>query len=497
MAELIYLPVADIYPHPDNPRKDLGDLTELADSIKVSGVLQNLTVVNGHKISDDEWRDLAKEYEKTPSEKIRSAMNGRYTDDGYTVIIGHRRLAAAKLAGLESVPCVIADMSPKEQAKTMLMENIQRSDLTVYEQARGFQLMLNMGETVESIAKETGFSTTTVRRRVKMAELDPEKLKKVSTRQLSLGDFDSLAQIEDINERNKVLESIGTKDFEFQVKVALNAQAVKKNMPAVKKWLRDKEAKKINHSDTWGGKYDPYPGATGLIYIAKWGEEGNKPPEKTVYSVFYYMDDNSLRLYKKHERAKPAKKSEAELAKEKTIDEAWKALDETAATAHELRKQFVENLTVTGKNRANILIGALYAGLAYTVDYNSPDRNAALKDLDLSDVSYNNRSEKLADAVENLKDKTIPALVYRLFGDDKPSACTGTAPRKYVPRYKRDVKLELLYKWLIGLGYQMSTEEEKLLNGEHKGYHALEEPGTVDDEVSDGQNESEAVSQDG
>ena len=86
-------------PHPDNPRKDLGDLTELAASIKENGVLQNLTVV--------------------PHE------------DGYRVIIGHRRLEAAKLAGLTEVPCVIVDMSPKEQVQTMLLENMQRADLTV------------------------------------------------------------------------------------------------------------------------------------------------------------------------------------------------------------------------------------------------------------------------------------------------------------------------------------------------------------------------------
>lgn len=477
MADLIYLPVAEIFPHPDNPRKDLGDLTELADSIKVSGVLQNLTVVRGCRLTDKDVEQIKEVCEKegVDIEEFRKELDNRWSTEGYTVIIGHRRLAAAKLAGLERVPCVIADMSPKEQAKTMLMENIQRADLTVYEQAQGFQLMLDMGETVESIAKETGFSTTTVRRRVKMAELDPEKLKEVSTRQLSLGDFDSLAQIEDINERNKVLESIGTADFEFKVRAALRAQLVKKNMPVVKKWLRDKEAKKIAQSETWGGKYDTYPGSPGYIYIAKWGEEGNKPPERTPYTMFYYIDSDSLRLYKKHERAKPVKKSESELARDKAIEEAWKALDETAATAHELRKQFVENLTVTGKNRANILIGALYAGLVNAIDYNSPDRNAAIKDLDLSDVSYNNRSEKLADAVENLKDKTIPALVYRLFGDGKPSACIETDFRKYVPRYKRDIKLALLYKWLTGLGYRMSTEEEKLLNGEHEGYHALEE----------------------
>ena len=140
-AHLVYLPVDKIHPHPDNPRKDLGDLTELADSIKNKGVLQNLTVVP------------------------------RGTDE-YTSIIGHRRCAAAKIAGLKEVPCIIVEMSLQEQIATMLLENMQRSDLTPYEQAKAFQLMMDFGESVDSIAEKTGFSNTTVRRRLKMAELD-------------------------------------------------------------------------------------------------------------------------------------------------------------------------------------------------------------------------------------------------------------------------------------------------------------------------------------
>ena len=120
------IPVDRLHPHPDNPRKDLGDLTELADSIKANGIMQNLTVV-----IDD------------PSKTI--------TD--YTVIIGHRRLAAAKLAGLTEVPCFITEMDEKTQLTTMLAENMQRADLTVYEQAQGFQMMIDLGATVEDVAR--------------------------------------------------------------------------------------------------------------------------------------------------------------------------------------------------------------------------------------------------------------------------------------------------------------------------------------------------------
>ena len=57
---LTYIPIDELYPHPDNPRKDLGDLTELADSIKVKGVLQNLTVIPGHRLTKEEWIETAK-----------------------------------------------------------------------------------------------------------------------------------------------------------------------------------------------------------------------------------------------------------------------------------------------------------------------------------------------------------------------------------------------------------------------------------------------------
>lgn len=78
MAEIKYIPVSKLWRHPDNPRKDLGDVTELAESIKVNGVLQNLTVV-----------------------PLIGEITKKWDGESYRVIIGHRRLAAAKLAGLE------------------------------------------------------------------------------------------------------------------------------------------------------------------------------------------------------------------------------------------------------------------------------------------------------------------------------------------------------------------------------------------------------------
>ena len=93
--------------HPQNVRKVYTDIDELAESIKARGVMQNLTVV------------------PNPDKK-----------DHYLVVIGNRRLTAARKAGLKTMPCSVVEMTEKEQISTMLLENMQRSDLSVSEQAQ-------------------------------------------------------------------------------------------------------------------------------------------------------------------------------------------------------------------------------------------------------------------------------------------------------------------------------------------------------------------------
>ena len=93
MESIINISAEEIYSHPDNPRKDLGDLTELADSIKKKGIMQNLTVMKGHWDEERNWQQ-----------------------SGYTLLIGHRRFAAGKLAKISEFPCrVVENMEYKEQ----------------------------------------------------------------------------------------------------------------------------------------------------------------------------------------------------------------------------------------------------------------------------------------------------------------------------------------------------------------------------------------------
>ena len=130
--------------HPQNPRKNIGDIAELTASVKVSGILQNLTVV------------------PAPGE-----------DGKYYVVIGNRRLEAARAAELTELPCVISDMNHTAQLETMLVENIQRSDLTPIEEAEGFKQLTLAGFSIKEIHDKTGFSESTINRRLKIAEYNP------------------------------------------------------------------------------------------------------------------------------------------------------------------------------------------------------------------------------------------------------------------------------------------------------------------------------------
>ena len=92
-----------IDPHPDNPRKNIGDVTDLAASIKTNGLLTPLSVVpHGER---------------------------------YRVIAGHRRLAACKQAGIGYVPCFVLQLNPLQQLEAMVTENCQREQLTALEEA--------------------------------------------------------------------------------------------------------------------------------------------------------------------------------------------------------------------------------------------------------------------------------------------------------------------------------------------------------------------------
>lgn len=194
---VLHMPVYQLVHHPDNPRKEFGDLSELTESIRKKGIMQNLTII------PEECRELPAEEQPT-LDKIN--MNGKFL-----VLIGNRRMEAAKQAGVEKLPCrIVTGLSKKDQIAIMLEENMQRNDLSISEQANSFQLMLDLGDTVDGIQEKTGFSKSTIYHRLNIAKLDPETLEekvKDESFQLSFGDMYALEKIESVEKRNEVLKN--------------------------------------------------------------------------------------------------------------------------------------------------------------------------------------------------------------------------------------------------------------------------------------------------
>lgn len=448
MDEIVFLPVKRLQPHPDNPRKDVGDVTELAESIKANGILQNLTVV-----------------------KHYGEITGNWCEEfGYRVIIGHRRLAAAKLAGLEEVPCSIVEMTMREQVSTMLTENMQRSDLTVYEQAQGFQMMMNLGCSVEQIAEESGFSKSTVRRRLKMAELDQTLLKEVSSRQLSLGDFDELEKIEDLDARNKCLAKIGTNDFNFAVTTAIRKGKIAKRLPKVQELLAESGAIRLESHDTWSGKYQAMDGDVrgGDIRIEDW--DGNSPLIPIVKGQLYYtLDENwgSLRFYSKAKRTVENRKTEEEQEREKKLKAVWKEEEELTSITRKLRSDFVEGLRLNSRNQMKMLQGAISAILVGELSYNGSDRDKLNALVGSEGGTTTDVITRVMAYLESIPDADYPKIIYAMFSDTREMKYTSSWNKEW-PKHRQKKELDALYHWLISLGYEMSTDEKQLMDGTHE-----------------------------
>lgn len=177
-----------IDPHPDNPRKNIGDVTDLAASIKANGLLSPLSVVpNGER---------------------------------YRVIAGHRRLAACKQAGTGAVPCFVLDLDPLQQLEAMVTENCQREQLTVLEEADAIQGMLDLGATTASVAHRLGRSGDYVRDRAKAASIDNEvRAVRDDFSQLTIGQLVAIARYDGRPDlQKKLAQAAGTSNFDYTLR---------------------------------------------------------------------------------------------------------------------------------------------------------------------------------------------------------------------------------------------------------------------------------------
>jgi ParB family chromosome partitioning protein len=141
------IPIEDIEPNPDQPRQALGDLSELTASIREKGILEPLLV--------------------------------RQVEGRFEIIAGERRYRAAVEAGLGELPCVIREASDSEMMELALVENLQRKDLTPFEEADGLHILAEKyAYTHETMAEKLGKSRSSVTETLSLAAM-PEDIRQL------------------------------------------------------------------------------------------------------------------------------------------------------------------------------------------------------------------------------------------------------------------------------------------------------------------------------
>lgn len=141
------IPIEDIDPNPNQPRQNVGDLTELVASVREKGVLEPILV--------------------------------RRKDSRFEIVAGERRFRAAVEAGLPEIPCVVKDLADPEVMEIALIENLQRKDLTAFEEADGLRVLAEShGYTHEKMAEKLGRSRSTVTETLTLASM-PDRVREL------------------------------------------------------------------------------------------------------------------------------------------------------------------------------------------------------------------------------------------------------------------------------------------------------------------------------
>lgn len=154
---VLMLPVADIAPNPNQPRKSFDEekIDQLAVSIAQYGLLQPITVQQEQ-------------------------------DGSYELVAGERRLLACKKLKLELIPAIIVEMNPEQSSALALIENIQRCDLNFFEEAAAIQrLMKMMGESQQAVAKRLGKNQSTVANKLRLLQFSPQVRQVILTSDLT------------------------------------------------------------------------------------------------------------------------------------------------------------------------------------------------------------------------------------------------------------------------------------------------------------------------
>lgn len=186
-------------PSPTNPRKNLGDLAELVESLKRHGIIEPLV----------------------------ARKNGGSTLE---IVCGHRRQAAAVKAELAEVPVIVRELTDDEVLDLQLEENLERSDLTPFEEAEAFDLRIKRGQTLQHVADRIGRAPSYVAQRLKLLALDKAVRTALDEEEITLGVALVIARLPDPTLQKEALSRVGGSKWDRCMPAAEAAKEIEEHL---------------------------------------------------------------------------------------------------------------------------------------------------------------------------------------------------------------------------------------------------------------------------
>ena len=202
-----YIEINDIMPNRTQPRRFFDDdkISELADSIREHGMIQPVVV--------------------------RPASG-----DGFEIVAGERRWRAARKADLRVIPCIIREISDRENMLLALIENMQREDLNPIEEANGYkELMDKFGMTQEEVARVVGKARSSIANSLRLLNLPPIIAEMVSNNELSTGHCKVLLGVSETKDMVELAHKAAGKDVSVREMERMVKALDKKEKPEKKK----------------------------------------------------------------------------------------------------------------------------------------------------------------------------------------------------------------------------------------------------------------------
>ncbi|MCL1862025.1 MAG: ParB/RepB/Spo0J family partition protein [Defluviitaleaceae bacterium] len=214
LQEILHLPLESVNPNPYQPRRifEPNALDELAASIRVYGVLQPISV---------------------------RLINGT----SYELIAGERRLRASRLAGMETIPAILVEISDLDSAVLAMLENLQRENLHFFEEAEGFANLLgDYAFTQETLARRVGKNQSTIANKLRLLKLPRNVQKQIIANELTERHARALLKLKSEEEQLRALEKITTENLTVSKTEHLIEETLdkRKNKPIpFKAYIRD------------------------------------------------------------------------------------------------------------------------------------------------------------------------------------------------------------------------------------------------------------------